>query len=143
MAARPKPPIAAWIQRERKRLKLKPAELLARLQAAGADVSTDQTIRVWESNADRSPRRDNIEALERIFGSQAPLERPETPDALVAAIKAQAEAIQALALEIRLSRAEELLTRQEMMKALGLLAEGRDLLGKRDAAEHGTPVGAR
>lgn len=68
---RPKPALAAWIARERHRLGMKPADLVARLEAVGVQVS-EQTVRVWESNADRRPSASNLDALERIFGSQAP-----------------------------------------------------------------------
>lgn len=50
-----------------------------------------------------------------------------TGDALVDALRDQAAAISELAAEIRLSRAEEAVTRQEMMRALAALAGGRGL----------------
>lgn len=83
---RAKPATAAWIQRERNRLGLKATDLVERLALVGVEVS-EQTIRVWESNADRRPSPANLDALERIFGSQAP-ERPAEQDtgALIAAL---------------------------------------------------------
>jgi hypothetical protein len=66
-----KPPMAAWIVRERKRLQLKPRDIVERLAAQGLTVS-EATVKVWESNADRRPSPENIEGLERIFKSQAP-----------------------------------------------------------------------
>lgn len=94
MASRPKPPIAAWIQRERHRLGLKPAELVSRLGAQGVEV-TEQTIRVWESNVDRRPSAYNLEALERVFGSQAPrTEEPVDTASIVAAVDRLTAAVQ-------------------------------------------------
>jgi hypothetical protein len=66
-----KPPMAAWIVRERKRLKLKPRDLVERLAAQGL-VVTEATVKVWEANGDRRPAPENIEGLERIFESGAP-----------------------------------------------------------------------
>lgn len=66
-----KPPTAAWIVRERKRLGLKPADIVAQLKAQGLEVSED-TVKVWESNADRRPAPENLAGLERIFDSTAP-----------------------------------------------------------------------
>lgn len=66
-----KPPMAAWIVRERHRLGLKPRDVAARLAAMGLDV-TEATVKVWESNADRRPNPYNLEGLERIFDSKAP-----------------------------------------------------------------------
>ncbi len=76
-------------------MQLKPHDLVARLRAQGVDV-VEQTIRVWESYAGRSPSPDNIEALERIFGSQAPA-AAEGMDAaaIVAAIDRLAAAVEA------------------------------------------------
>lgn len=75
MAHRQKPATAAWIAHERKRLGLSTAELRARLAVIGVDVS-EQTIRVWEGYNNRPPGADRLDALERIFGSQAPEKAP-------------------------------------------------------------------
>lgn len=87
-----KPAMAAWIVRERKRLKLKPADIAARLQAQGLDVQ-EQTVKVWESNADRRPSPYNLEGLERIFESQAPRTKGSDQSELIAALTKQTEAI--------------------------------------------------
>lgn len=88
--ARPKPPIAAWIARERHRLELKAGELAKKLADQGVEV-TEQTIRVWESYSGRKPSAFNLEALERIFGSRAPVEAPEVD--ILAVVTRQSEAI--------------------------------------------------
>lgn len=96
MTYRPKPPIAAWIARERARLGLKPLELAERLRAVGTSV-TEQTIRVWESYAGRNPSAANLDALERVFGTEAPRDEPAGPDlaAVVAAIDRLTAAVEA------------------------------------------------
>ena len=66
---RAKPPVSAWIIRERKRLGLKPKDLAERLTDAGLPV-TEGTVRTWE--AGRRPHPDNVEGLERIFGTRSP-----------------------------------------------------------------------
>ena len=66
---RAKPPVPAWIIRERKRLGLKPRDLAERLTAAGLPVA-EGTVRTWE--AGRNPHPDNVEGLERIFGTRSP-----------------------------------------------------------------------
>jgi hypothetical protein len=63
----------------------------------------------------------------------------ETPDSLVMALIAQTAAIRELAAEIRLSRGEDAVTRQEMMRALGAVLAPR---GRRSAGERDTPEGA-
>ena len=94
MSRRAKPPVSAWIVRERKRLGLKPHDLALRLTAMGLPVA-EGTPRTWE--AGRSPSPENIEGLERIFGTVAPdMDRPAdaTPAGLsdlTAALTAQAE----------------------------------------------------
>lgn len=74
-----KPPMAAWIVRERKRLGLKPRDLVDRLAAQGL-VVTEATVKVWEANGDRRPAPENIDGLERIFESQAPVGDEATSD---------------------------------------------------------------
>lgn len=81
-----KPATARWIVTERKRLGLKPSDVVVRLAAMGLTVS-EPTVKVWESNGNRLPAPENLEGLERIFGSQAPGKEPtESPD-LARAIK--------------------------------------------------------
>lgn len=87
-----KPPIAAWIVRERKRLGLKPRDLVERLRAQGLTIS-EATVKVWESNADRRPAPENLDGLERIFQSRAP--RDPEPFDLAIAVREQTAAIQA------------------------------------------------
>lgn len=90
-----KPATAAWIVRERRRLTLKPRDVAQRLGDLGLTVSED-TVKVWESNADRRPSP-NLEGLERLFGSKAPerSNHAEQPG-LVAAIRDQTQAISEL-----------------------------------------------
>lgn len=66
---RVKPPVSAWIVRERKRLGLTPRDLAVRLSAMGLPTA-EGTPRTWE--AGRSPSPDNIDGLEKIFGSHSP-----------------------------------------------------------------------
>lgn len=93
-----KPPTAAWIVRERRRLGLKPRDLVERLAAQGLRVS-EATVKVWESNADRRPAPENLEGLERIFGSQAP--SAAEPFDLASAVREQTRAIEAQVEAIR------------------------------------------
>lgn len=93
-----KPPVSAWLIRERKRVGMKPGEVAARLTAMGLPVQ-EGTVRTWE--AGRSPSPDNIEGLERIFETQAPGSvAPDTNADLAAAIRELVE-------ELRLSRAQQ------------------------------------
>lgn len=92
-----KPPMAAWIVRERKRLKLKPRDLVERLAAQGL-VVTEATVKVWEANGDRRPAPENIDGLERIFESSAPTADAASPlgqGDMVAAMDRQTDAIKA------------------------------------------------
>ena len=98
VAYRAKPATAAWIQRERKRLGLSTHALAERLATINAKVS-EQTISVWESNADRRPSGYNLDALERIFGSQAP-DKDATTDPVAAAIREQTAALRELTQEL-------------------------------------------
>jgi transcriptional regulator with XRE-family HTH domain len=97
VARRIKPPIAEWIARERKRAGLSVDQLVERLALVGVNVGR-QTVQVWESYADRRPKADTLDALERIFGSTAPAltGATETPDSLLAALAAQTAAISEL-----------------------------------------------
>lgn len=99
----PKPATATGIQRERKRLGMTVAALRERLSLMGIEV-TEQTIRVWEGNSDRPPGPQRLDALERIFGSQAP-ERPlgEAGDT-AQAIREQTEVFRQLLDETRMTR---------------------------------------
>lgn len=99
---------------------MRPADLVARLTAQGVTVS-EQTIRVWESNAGRNPSAYNLDALARIFGSTAPLEATESRDELAAAIRMQADAITALTSEIRLAALSVLTSQQGSAELLGQL----------------------
>lgn len=90
-----KPPVAAWIVRERKRLKLKPKDVAVRLAAMGLEVS-EATVKVWESNANRRPNPYNLEGLERLFESAAPDQAQVDDGSLVAALHDQTKAISAL-----------------------------------------------
>lgn len=106
-----KPATAAWIVRERKRLKLKPRDLVERLGAQGLVVS-EATVKVWESNADRRPAPENLEGLERIFESTAPgTSAPSDQSDLASAIRALVE-------EMRLDRQEQVRWREAVQEAL-------------------------
>lgn len=117
-----KPPMAAWIVRERKRLGLKPRDLVERLAAQGLVVS-EATVKVWEANGDRRPAPENIEGLERIFESQAPGPAEATPDL--------AAALMALVDELRESRMEREATETRLR---AVEAELRSLRGPRAGA---------
>ena len=114
-----KPAVAAWIQRERKRIKRtdgKPwtvGDLRERLLLMGVDV-TEQTIRVWEGNSNRKPGPDALDALERIFGSATP-DRSKSGDQsdLAGAIRELTEELRAMrqereAMDIRVAALEAL-----------------------------------
>jgi transcriptional regulator with XRE-family HTH domain len=129
---RAKPPIPAWIIRERKRLGLKPRDLAERLSAAGLPV-TEGTVRTWE--AGRNPHPDNVEGLERIFGTRAPgfMGEPgdDTPGSL-----ALATAIRELVEELRSTRQE----RAEQEQRLRALEAAVALLAQRDDGPDPAPV---
>lgn len=113
MAHRQKPATAAWIQRERKRLGLSTRELSDRLALIGAKVG-EQTISVWESYADRRPSADNLDALERLFGSTAPERQEPSGDQsqMLAVMRDCAEAMRECASAIQMSVEEQRLERQ-------------------------------
>jgi len=120
-----KPAVSAWIVRERKRLGLKPHDLAQRLSAMGLPVA-DGTPRTWE--AGRSPSADNIEGLERIFGSAAPTER-SGDGSTTAGLSALIEQISELVEELQLARqaqAEESRWFREALMELGVLRQGAD-----------------
>lgn len=85
-----KPPVSAWIARERKAHGWKVAELSRRLTDMGYEAQPS-TIGVWE--AGRAPRAETIEALERLFGSLAPREEDYAGDsqAVLLAIEKQTQ----------------------------------------------------
>lgn len=91
-----KPPVSAWLIRERKRAGMKPAEVAARLTALGLPVQ-EGTVRTWE--AGRSPSPENVEGLERIFESRSPAASSDkdatVPSELVSLLRRQAEAQEA------------------------------------------------
>lgn len=128
---RPKPAIAAWIARERHRLGMKPADLVTRLNAMGVQVS-EQTIRVWESNADRKPSAYNLENLERIFGSQAPVERHAANGDTAAAIDRQTDVLRLLVEETQKARVAQETTAQAVAEMVGRLDRFLDLAGTPD-----------
>lgn len=66
-----KPPFAAWLVRGRRRLNWKTHDVVNALAAQGIVVA-EGTVKVWESNGNRTPEPTTIEALERIFSSAAP-----------------------------------------------------------------------
>ena len=91
-----KPPLAAWIQRERLSRKWKPKDIVDRLAAMNLEVS-EATVKVWESNADRRPSPYNLEGLEAIFGSRAPMAQAgDMGDTPVPGLAAYLERIDAL-----------------------------------------------
>lgn len=122
-----KPPVSEWIIRERKRLGWKPTDVSERLKAAGYEAEVS-TVQVWE--AGRSPRAETIEALEHIFGSQAPTDTPQAANteviaairALTAASEAQAAALTAILEEMKVSREATQGRSEGLAAALGDLA---------------------
>lgn len=67
-----------------------------------------------------------------------PLETTESGDALIRALEAQTAAISELVAEVRLSRGEETVSREALMKALGFVLAQR---GTPAEDGHDTPVG--
>lgn len=130
-----KPATAAWIVRERKRLGLKPKDVADRLRAMGLEAS-EATVKVWESNANRRPGPYNLEGLERLFESQAPIDAPPDPTGLSAAIEKQAAAISELAAQVkRLADRSE----TEMATALVELVRSGLLAGAPSESPAGSP----
>lgn len=133
-----KPPMAAWIVRERNRLGLKPRDLAERLNAQGLAVQ-ESTIKVWEANGDRRPSPLNLEGLERVFGVSAPdLGGGGGSDALVSALTAQTEAITALVEEMRQARERDQDAASAMVRAAEVLLSGQPRSG--DGASTEPPV---
>lgn len=90
---------------------MKPGDLAARMTALGYPVK-EGTVRVWESG--RPPSPENIEGLERVFGTLAPTsegtapgDTSTVPSELIDALRAQADAITALAQAIEAAREEQ------------------------------------
>lgn len=79
-----KPPVSLWIAAERKRHGWKTGDLALRLQTAGYEAA-ETTVRTWE--AGRSPRPETVTGLERLFGSQAPVEREVEVGSIVGVLK--------------------------------------------------------
>jgi hypothetical protein len=77
----------------------KPADVSRRLKDLGYEAE-ESTVQVWESG--RSPSVDNIEGLERIFGTTAPVEADDRSD-LVAAIRELTAAVREVRQEQRQS----------------------------------------
>lgn len=107
---KPKAPLAAWIVAQRKAQipPWKAEELAARLGLS------DSTVRGWESGRSVSP--DNLDALERLFGLQAPGRDQQSGDALVGAIGE-------LVAELRAARAEQAAWNEGVQGMLALLAD--------------------
>lgn len=84
---RPRTPLAAWIREQRQAREWKSEEVARRLGVA------ESTVRSWESG--RTISDDNLDALERLFGQEAPGHEASAPDvgALAVAIEAQTAAI--------------------------------------------------
>lgn len=146
MAKRPKPEIAAWIARERKRLQLKPPDLAAKV---GVEPGT---IHVWESYANRPPGPDNMEALERVFGTRSPESDAPTGDqaALVAALTRQSEAIERLCSLLALTlersdhdRARNAIVVEEVGLSLGRIEGTLGLATSQDETAGESPEDAR
>ena len=72
----------------------------------------------------RVPTTGEEQALAAVYGyppevAPEPLEATQTPDSLVTALRAQTAAIRELVEEMRLARAEDLVSREALMTALG------------------------
>lgn len=95
--ATPKTALSLWIKAERDARQWKSEELARRLREAGYRAE-DATVRAWEAN--RKPGADALVAMERLFGSPAPVDRAADMTGLV-------EAIRELVVELRLTREEQ------------------------------------
>lgn len=76
-------PVGKWIKQERRARGWHVAELSRRLVDAGYRAS-EGTVRAWESPKGRDPGRETIDALERIFGVPAPVDRAAGGDVIAA-----------------------------------------------------------
>jgi hypothetical protein len=111
----PKPPLALWITTERERKGWKTEELSRRLTDLGCQASTN-TVRVWEAPRGRPPRRSTVEVMERLFGSEAPVETADGD--LAAAIREQAAAIDRLAAALERDREEAPVWAEAVVRAV-------------------------
>lgn len=121
-----KPPMAAWIITERKRLGLKPQGLADRLAAINRFV-TEATVKVWEANGNRRPDPYNIEGLEQIFGKSAPGREVAADQStqIAALVKMNTDLMSAIGLLV--GRIDKLTTEQgdgikELARSIGALA---------------------
>lgn len=106
-------PVGKWVKQERRARGWEVAELSRRLVDAGYRAS-EGTIRVWESPKGRDPGRETIEALERIFGEPAPIER-KPDNEIIAAIDRLTETVATLS-QVPALRAEVADLRRELLK---------------------------
>lgn len=107
MATKPKPAVSRWIVSERKRVSrltpekpMKPGDIATRMTELGYPVK-EGTVRVWE--AGRTPSPENIEGLERVFGTLAPTSEGTgpgdtltVPSELLTVLRDQTKALTAL-----------------------------------------------
>lgn len=137
----PKAPLPLWIVENREAQPSEDGkgwtsgELAARLGVA------DSTVRGWETG--RSVSEDNIRAMERLFGTQAPgHDEPSSGDPqLVAALLEQAAAIRDLVEELRLSRAGQVEATEIAFQALGALGAAQGRTGTPDGSAHEADAG--
>jgi len=74
-------PLAQWLKQQRRTKGWTVAELAHYLTVAGYETK-EGTVRVWEAPSGRDPRPETLEALERIFGASAPVQRAPSEEAL-------------------------------------------------------------
>lgn len=118
-------PIGAWAYEARVERELSVEQVIEALPTRYHPA----TLRKVESGS-AQPGRRMLRELAAYYGGEppgVPLESPTAPDKLVEAIQAQTAAIRELVAELRLSRAEDLVSREALMTALGaaLSREGR------------------
>lgn len=123
MERRQKPPMAAWIQGHRRRLGWSKEQLSAWLIERGFEGAAS-TIGVWEGYRGLAPRDETVNALETLFGEKAPRDVPSSESDLAAAIRRQADAIEALVSEMRAERAKPPAWADALMRALGVRLTG-------------------
>lgn len=142
-------PIGNWAREQRLSRDWTPEELVERLARVGPRLKAS-SYRGIESGARRASDAVRI-ALERVFDSQAPKERPADLTTLVEALAAQTASITALVEELRLDREARKGIEQGAERAVARLAAlqppeespapspPRPPRGTR----HGSPVGSR